>query len=223
MLLWRFYDGASLETLGLTRGDEVFPKFIIESMPAGVSGLLLAGILAAAMSTLSSSLNSLASSSVIDLYERFRRILVDPAHGLRIARSFTLIWGAIFMVFATLFVEQQSPVLELGLSVATFTYGGMLGSFLLGLINPRVNERDALIALFVSIFGMVAIIFGLWHSTVESHWILVLNPSDLLQNDLGLKPLAWPWYTPLGVLICLTIGSALAFVRNRINGIRNPS
>ena len=71
LLLWVYYNQASLVDLGLSRGDEVFPKFIIEGMPPGVSGLLLAGIIAAAMSTLSSSLNALASSSVMDLYSGY--------------------------------------------------------------------------------------------------------------------------------------------------------
>ena len=67
LALWGWYDHATPAALGLTRDDEIFPKFIIEGLPAGVSGLLLAGILAAAMSTLSSSLSALSSSTVTDL------------------------------------------------------------------------------------------------------------------------------------------------------------
>ena len=213
LLLWSYYDGATLVQLGLTRGDEIFPKYIIEGMPAGISGLILAGILAAAMSTLSSSLNALASSSVIDLYERFRGKLIDPIRGLRISRLFTLFWGGVFMIFATLFVDQQSPVLELGLSVATFTYGGLLGSFLLGLMNPHVGEKDALIGFFVAIVAMVLIIFGLWYSTAEARWIFMLIPSEVTQTTRELKALAWPWYTPLGVTLCLVTGSTAAWIR----------
>ena len=67
-LLWGFYNGATVAELGLGRSDEIYPKFIIEGLPAGVSGFILAGIIAAAMSTLSSSLNALASSTVNDLF-----------------------------------------------------------------------------------------------------------------------------------------------------------
>jgi len=217
LLLWSYYGGASLDQLGLTRGDEIFPKYIIEGMPAGISGLILAGILAAAMSTLSSSLNALASSSVIDLYERFKGKLTDTKKGLRISRMFTLFWGLVFMVFATLFVDQQSPVLELGLSVATFTYGGLLGSFLLGLLNPYVEEKDALIGFFIAIAAMVLIIFGLWYSMVETRWFFILNPSDTVIASLELKALAWPWYTPLGVALCLLTGSCVAWIRRLVH------
>ncbi len=83
-LLWAFYDGAPVAGLGLSRGDEVLPKFIIEGLPAGLSGLVLAGILAAAMSTLSSSLNALASSTVMDLLSHRKSWKSDPENTLRI-------------------------------------------------------------------------------------------------------------------------------------------
>ncbi len=207
LLLWLYYGGASLVDLGVTRGDEIFPKFIIEKMPPGVSGLILAGILAAAMSTLSSSLNALASSSVLDLMRRRSSSEEDTARGLLVSRISTLVWGVIFMVFATVFVSQEGPVLELGLSIATFTYGGLLGSFLLGFVNRRVRQPVALVAFFVTIAVMVMVIFGLWYYPAEGRWIFDLLPSEQTQTELGLLPLAWPWYTPIGVALCLMIGS----------------
>lgn len=208
LLLWGHYRGATLADLGLTRGDEVFPRFIIEGMPPGVSGLLLAGIVAAAMSTLSSSLSALAASTVYDLWGR-RRERVDARTQLRVSRLATLGWGLVFVVFANLFRDQQNPVVELGLSIASFTYGGLLGVFALGLLHPRTRARDAAVALVVSVAAMILVIFGVWHGDAVG-WIFDFRPSPERIAAEGLRPLAWPWYTTVGTLITLGIGSLTA-------------
>ena len=209
LLLWSYYQGQSLGELGLTRGDEVFPKYIIEGMPAGISGLLLAGILAAAMSTLSSSLNSLASSSMLDLYERLGGKALDDRKALTVSRYLTFFWGLVFIGFASLFQDTQNPVVELGLSIASFTYGGLLGAFLLGLLNPKTRQLDAIIAFVVTIVSMVLIIFGVWYGTAEG-WIFDLNPSPEQIAADGLRKIGWPWYTVIGSVMTLIVGSLLA-------------
>jgi SSS family solute:Na+ symporter len=185
LLLWGYFGGRDVEELGLTRADEIFPLFVIEGLPAGLSGLLLVGIVAAAMSTLSSSLNALSSSTMVDLYERVVRQPVSAARGLRIARIFTLVWGLVFVVFANLFESQENPVVELGLGIAGFTYGGLLGAFLLGLLVRRARQTDALVAFFVAVAVMAYVVFG------------------------GV-PVAFPWYTLIGVTITLLVGWLLS-------------
>ncbi len=214
LLLWVHYDGASIEALGLQRSDEVFPQYIIEGLPAGLSGLILAGIVAAAMSSLSSSLNALASSSVNDLYERISRHSMDADRGLFVSRLLTLFWGVVFIGFASLFQDSNNPVVELGLSIASFTYGGLLGAFLLGLWHDGTRQLDALVAFVVSIGAMVLIIFGVWHSPSEG-WVFVLNPSDAYVQEANLRTIGWPWYTALGTAINLAVGSLLA-LRHRV-------
>lgn len=209
LLLWSFYGGVPPSELGLARGDEIFPRFIIQGMPSGVSGLLLAGIIAAAMSTLSSSLNALASSTMMDLYERFFRQSLPVDKALRISRWMTLFWGLVFIGFANLFRDQQNPVVELGLAIASFTYGGLLGVFLLGLVNRRTRQADALIAFFVSIAAMIFIIFGVWHSPSDG-WIFALNPTDDYVAAAQLRSIGWPWYTLIGTVITLAVGSLTA-------------
>ncbi len=209
LLLWSHYDGASMDALGLQRADEVFPKYIIEGMPAGLSGLILAGIVAAAMSSLSSSLNALASSSVNDLYERILGRPLEEDWGLLVSRLLTLFWGVVFIGFASLFQDSENPVVELGLSIASFTYGGLLGAFLLGLWHDETRQLDALIAFVVSIGAMVLIIFGVWHSPAEG-WVFVLNPSDAYVAEAELRTIGWPWYTAIGTAINLGLGSLLA-------------
>lgn len=267
LLLWSYYDGATLAELGLTTSDELFPQFIVSGLPAGVSGLLLAGIVAAAMSTLSSSLNSLASSTMLDLYEhvatpkpfsertirdyrprissaplekvpeagpavrgRPPRSSSDPEQGgeapdaaskraLFLSRAATLVWGVVFIFFANLFKSSQNPVVELGLSIASFTYGGLLGVFLLGLLSKRARQRDAIIAFFVTIAVMTLVIFGVWYG--PGGW--VFEPVAGLARALNLSSAAnagayiqigYPWYALIGSALCVGLGSLLA-VRHR--------
>ncbi|GAB5520067.1 MAG: sodium:solute symporter [Rhodothermales bacterium] len=212
-LLWAYYDGATLDMLGVGRGDEIYPKYIIEGLPAGLSGLLLAGIIAAAMSTLSSSLNALASSTMIDLYERFATKTLDAAKGLRLSRGFTLFWGIVFMGFASLFEDRQNPVVELGLSIASFTYGGLLGLFLLGLGNARARQSEAIVALLVSVVAMVVLYLGAWHGVDGWVWLWRPGAEQIAANEL--TRIGWPWFAVIGTATAYLIGSLLA--------LRHPS
>jgi len=209
VLLWLHYGGLSPQELGLSRGDEVFPRYIIEGLPSGLSGLLLAGILAAAMSTLSSSLNSLASSSMLDLVERFVKNTISNTRRLMLSRGLTLFWAGLFIVFASLFENTDNPVVELGLAIASFTYGGLLGGFLLGIMIRQAREWDAVIAFCLTIVTMVLVIFGVWVSP-EHGWMFNLNPSDIMIKDLDLRQIAWPWYTLIGSVLCVCVGFTLS-------------
>src|SRR5690606_39188760 len=87
--LYAYYEGRAFAA-----ADEVFPRFIIEGLPPGITGLVIAGLLAAAMSTVASSLNSLASASTHDLYAPLTK-RDDPEHLFRVGRAMTLLWAAI--------------------------------------------------------------------------------------------------------------------------------
>ena len=209
LLLWAYYEGASLVQLGVQRGDEIFPKFIIEGLPPGVSGIVLAGILAAAMSTLSSSLNSLASSTMMDLVEKILGKPLEQAKALRMSRVLTFFWGFVFILFASLFTAQENPVVELGLAIAGYTYGGLLGVFLLGLLIKRTNETDAIISFLFTIVFMVLFIFGAWYSPAEG-WMFIIRPDEAAVAEYGLRAVAWPWYPAIGSAVLLLVGSLLS-------------
>lgn len=209
LLLWEYYDGASLQSLGLTRGDEIFPLFVLEGLPSGISGLLIAAIVAAAMSTLSSSLNSLASSSVLDLFLPGREE-TSSGRGLRISRIMTVVWGAVFIGFASLFEDRTSPVIELGLSIASFTYGAMLGVFLLGLLEDRVREWKALTAFVTGLAVMFVVVFGLWYGTETGAWTIAFFPGGERIAERGLRGIAWPWYPVIGSAVTFAVGWILA-------------
>src|SRR5699024_11898719 len=102
-VLWAYYAHALPASRGLTRADETFAHFSIDGLPTGISGLLLAGILAAAMSTLSSSLSALSSSTVNDVYARLKRTPMTDEQGFKVGRWATIGWGIAFILPATVF------------------------------------------------------------------------------------------------------------------------
>ena len=212
LALWAHYGGAAPEALGLSRADEVFPLFIVDRLPAGVRGLLLAGIVAAAMSTLSSSLSALASSTVSDLLGRLQRG-ASPSSGasaLRASRWATLGWGVVLAGFALLIRGTESAVVELGLGIAGFTYGPLLGAFALALTSRRATQTAAVGAFAVALVAMGLLISGLWYADGVGEWVWRLGPSDEVRAELGLRALAWPLYPAVGAALALLAGHAVA-------------
>lgn len=208
--LWAYYGGQSPADLGLARGDEVFPLFILEGMPPGVRGLLLAGILAAAMSTLSSSLNALAGSTLLDLVDRLGGRRPTPEGALKLSRVLTLVWAAVFVGFAMMFEGTDNPVVELGLGIAGFTYGGLLGAFVLGLTSRRARQADAAAAFVITIVVMTVLIFGLHYGATGEGWTFVWRPDAEARALRGLAPVAWPLYPLIGTVLMTALGSLFA-------------
>lgn len=211
LLLWVYYDGASIGSLGLSRSDEILPKFIVEGLPPGVSGLLLAGIVAAAMSTLSSSMNSLASSSALDLGARLSGL---SEGSLLLPRMMTLGWALALGMFASLLSGSAGTVIEVGLTVASFTYGALLGVFVLAIAVPAADESSAIVAFLVTIVVLVVAVFGLWYSGSEG-WVLVFRPNAADIAERGLVGIAWPWFPVIGVAATLSAGVVMTLLRGR--------
>jgi len=175
------------------KSDEIFPKFIIEKLPVGLSGFIIAGLFAAALSTLAGSISSLASSTMLDLYKpMFGKNLV-PEKELKLSRVMTLIWAVLLIFAAIFFMNSPSAVVELALSIASFTYGGLLGTFVLGLVNKNAKQEDALAGFTAGVFVMITVI--------------------------TLKLVAWTWFTLVGVLTTLIIGSILALLNKENNSL----
>jgi Na+/proline symporter len=133
--------------------DKVYPEFIVHHMPVGLTGIVLASIFAIAMSNASGSLNSLASSSIIDLSARRGE---GGAQSLVRSRKLTLVWG---IVLGLLGLIRWGPVLVAGLTIASITYGATLGVFLLGTWNRRANETGALVGFITGLVAMIAVRF----------------------------------------------------------------
>jgi solute:Na+ symporter, SSS family len=168
--------------------DRIYPQFIWNSLPPGISGLVIAAILAAAMSNLSAALNSLASTTVMDFYKPLTTRDNSPgedAKFLRLARMSTLAWGAILFVIAWISQGVRS-VLEAGLSIASVLYGALLGVFLLGMLTRRVGERAAMAGM---VCGMLAML--------------------VVKTSTGI---AWTWYVMIGTAITFGAGYVASFV-----------
>ena len=198
MGLWALYQNRQFPT-----PDAIFPTFIIEQMPHGLIGLLLAAVLAATMSTHSGAINSLAAASTHDIYLPLTGRSPDDPRTLKVGKMFALIWGVVLTLGALLFPENQNtPVVEIALSIASFTYGALLGGFFLGIFWERARQRDAILGMSVAIVAMAIIVF----SRRLVAYIPAVEP---------LTRIAFPWYVLIGLTITLTVGILSSFIGPR--------
>jgi SSS family transporter len=190
--LWAHYGGQSFAT-----PDSIFPRFIVEQMPAGLVGLLLAAIIAATMSTHSGAINSLAAATTHDIYMPLTRRTAEDPVTFRAGRRFALLWGVILTGGAMLFREQGTPVVVVALGIASFTYGGLLGVFFLGNFWPRATQRDAILGLSIGILVMAFVVFAARIGAAFPGMVEALGP---------FARIAWPWYVLIGTSITMIVG-----------------
>ena len=203
--LFAFYQGRAFPV-----PDEIFPRFIIEVMPPGLTGIVVAAILAAAMSTISSSLNSLSAATTHDIFVPLTKRSADSPDLLRIGKLFTLAWAVVLVGAAMLYPAQGTPVVVIALSIASFTYGGLLGGFFLALLWRRARQRDAITGMAVGILSMAIV--------VSARLVIGAVPS-LADGFLGaLSRIAWPWYVLIGTTITLLVGVSSSFIGPREPG-----
>jgi solute:Na+ symporter, SSS family len=196
--LWVLYAGQKFPT-----PDAIFPTFIIEQMPHGLVGLLLAAILAATMSTHSGAINSLAAASTHDIYLPLTGRSADDPRTLKVGKLFALAWGVVLTGGALLFPKnQQTPVVVIALSIASFTYGGLLGGFFLGIFWRRARQRDAILGMSVGIAAMGLIVFAPQLSGI----LHFLKPLSSCGPNANAACIAWPWYVLIGTTITITVG-----------------
>jgi SSS family transporter len=167
VLLYVFSQHAPLLASG-QRTDSILPLFLVRQMPAGLAGLLLASIVAVAMSNASGSLNSLAASSVLD-FSRLRGRETDPRRFLLFSRRMTLVWGLVLMGFG--FVKW-GPLLEAGLTVASLPLGSLLGLFLLGTLDRGANAIGAVTGMFI---GLATVLYVLWFTPIAFTWYVMIG------------------------------------------------
>src|SRR5262245_27879812 len=191
--LWALYIGQP----PFAKPDDAFPTFILQHMPHGLLGLVLAAILAATMSTHSGAINSLAASATHDIYLPLTGRRADDPNTLRVGKIFALLWGIVLTGGALLFPENTStPVVVIALSIASFTYGGLLGGFFLGIFWPRANQRDAILGMSVGIVAMAFVVFAARISAAVPALAPALAP---------VSHIAWPWYVLIGTTITLLV------------------
>jgi SSS family solute:Na+ symporter len=177
VLLYVYY--GDLHLAAPAQKDRIYPEFVWNNLPAGLAGLIIAAILAAAMANVSAALNSLASTTVVDFF-RARRAAMSESDSLRLARMATVGWGVVLLAIA-IAARHSRSVLEAGLTIGSIPMGALLGVFLLGVLTKRPGENSA-------IAGVVA---GL---------------GTILYVNLR-TPIAWTWYVLIGTAV--TFGVAL--------------
>jgi SSS family transporter len=181
VLLWAYY---RVPSASFGRPDRIYPTFIVTRMPHGISGLLIAAILAAAMSNLSAALNSLSSSAIIDFYTRLRP-QADEKAKMRLSRWATLFWALVLFGLAMIALHKVGRVVEVGLQIASVAYGALLGAFLLGTLTRRANQSGAMIGMLCG-FGVE---LYLW---------------------LGTR-VPWTWWVMIGTSVTFLVGWAASF------------
>src|SRR3954470_1300966 len=169
IMLFAYYQHAPLPAI--TTNDEIFPAFIVTTLPHGISGLVIAAIFAAAMSNLSGSLNSLASTTVLDFYHPLSGGTATDAELLRLSKWCTAGWGVVLILIAVV-ARGWGSVFTAGLTAASIVYGPMLGAFCLGVLTKRANTAGVIAGMVVSAITM----FVVWWTT----------------------KLAWTWYVAAG-------------------------
>jgi SSS family solute:Na+ symporter len=177
LCLFVYYRDSGLTPPAVT--DRIYPEFIWQQLPQGISGLVIAAILAAAMSNLSAALNSLASTTIMDFYKPLARVERSDAFYLRLARFATVVWGAVLFLIA-LVARHWGSVLQAGLSIASILYGSLLGVFLLGLLTSRTGEAAAMAGMVAGLLVMLYVKF--------------------------FTPIAWTWYVLIGTAVTFIVG-----------------
>jgi solute:Na+ symporter, SSS family len=173
--------------------DRIFPSFIVSNMPRGIAGLMVAAILAAAMSNLSAAVNSLSSSSMVDIYLQWRPGTSDGQRA-RVSRMMTVFWAMVLFVLA-LMSRGGGHVVEVGLSIASVAYGSLLGVFLLGTLSRSSTETGAMIGMI----GGFALNVVLWK---QPH-ALLLRLGDM---QMTFPKIAWTWFVLIGSLFTFALG-----------------
>ena len=176
IMLWAYY---RVPSAAFGRPDRIYPTFIASRMPHGISGLLIAAILAAAMSNLSAALNSLSSSAIMDFYARLRP-QSDEQTKMRLSRLATLGWALVLFGLAVIALHKTGRVVEVGLQIASVAYGALLGAFLLGTLTRRANQLGTMIGMLCGF----AIELYLWLGT----------------------SLPWTWWVLIGSSITFSVG-----------------
>jgi len=160
------------DVTGEASGDTnyIFPRFVLYELPIGLAGLFIAGIFAAAMSSIAAELNALSTASVIDFYRRWMKPDADDAHYLAVSKGATAFWGLFACVVAT-YAATLGSLIEVVNRFGSFFYGSILGVFLLAMV-PGAKSRGAFYGLII---GMATVGFVAFGTTIEYLWQNVIG------------------------------------------------
>ena len=193
--------------------NEVFPLFIVTDLPTGLAGLVMAGLLAAALSSFTSVLNALSATTVSDIYKPLVRKGAErsDAHYMKISRLATFLWTLLLVGLAIAFVGSQDNIVKIALKVLTYFYGGLLGAFLLAILTSRGSELSVMAGMLASVPVVLLLQLRQFTNKPETAPGLLQNVLEDLSEGtrdtiLALPDIAWPWWIILGTLTSFLIG-----------------
>ncbi|MCC5823905.1 MAG: sodium:solute symporter [Phycisphaerales bacterium] len=227
LLLWLFYQNPqvwathAIESPAIPEDSRrVFLSFIIDHMPAGVSGLMMAGLFAAGLSSLNSGINAMASTFINDFYRRIHPDK-DERHYLRAGRWAVVGWGLVLGGFAVVCVfwqtrdgelQEGGTLLTFALSVMTFAYAGLIPVFLTALLTRRGSTESVIATLitgFVIVLAMQSIV---WDPFVDIQSMRdaflaerLINPDATRPFLLGVIDLAFVWKLAIASTVAMAV------------------
>jgi Na+/proline symporter len=164
----------------------VYPTFLLRYAPAGLLGLMISVIFAAAMSSISAELAALSSATIVDIYKRHLRPMAAEAHYLRASQICTLAWGIFATVVATYAGRIGTSLVETVNKVGSHFYGPILGVFLLALLVRKSNGRGAF---WGTLAGFTAVVYVSWNTQIP-----------------------WLYYNVVGVAVVLIVGALVSLI-----------
>lgn len=218
-LLYYFYGTAQAAYPLPEDRNHLFPTFVVKELPTGFRGIVIAAILAASLSSLTSALNALASTTVADVYRPLRERLSrsrgdrEQAHLLRASRGITLLWGGVVVVAALAFAASKGNILTLALKALTYFYGALLGVFLLGLFTRRGNPLSVVTGMLTGVGAVLLLQARQFIATPDGapgivRELIQALPETTRHAVLNVVPeLAWNYWLVVGATLTLVIGS----------------
>ena len=214
---------AALAALGGANANRIFPAFIVQEMPIGVAGLLVAAILAAAMSNLSAALNSLSSTTVVDFYMGLRPAALDRERML-VSRASTVLWALVLFAVAVYAVHAggKGNVVEIGLSIASVAYGCLLGVFLLGTLTRYATQTRSNHRHDHRLRPQPRSLAVPRQSPLARRRYDAVDRPECSYSTMGCSPqlaiphVAWTWYVLIGALVTFAVGSLASLIIGRI-------
>src|SRR6059058_2259627 len=203
VLLWVFYQTHQDPALPKTP-NEIFCHYILYEMPVGIRGLLIAGIFATAMGSLSTALNALATSFTRDWYEPYINPASTSEQSLSAVRWATVAFSILMIVVASttsylVIVHPNVRIIPIALGIFGYTYGSLLGVFLCGIFTKRRgNDFGNIIAMFIG-FIVVAILSGLPNNIAR------IFGTQLYTQPSWLPVLAFPWWICFGTIVTFSV------------------
>jgi SSS family transporter len=218
-LLWFFmqHGDPSFEEPPANKLNQIFPLFLVHELPKGLAGLVMAGLLAAALSSFTSVLNALAATTIGDFYKPLMSRRREPArteeHYVNVSRIATAFWGLVLIGAAIAFVGSGDSIIGLALKVLTYSYGGLLGAFTLGILTKRGSDASVVAGMLASVPVVLLLQLRQWvDAPASAPGVLTTSFEEMsiatrMVIQSGIPNIGWPYWIVIGTALTMAIGA----------------